>query len=142
MKFKRPNQDSLELNLTPLIDCLLFLIIFFMLSTTFSKTGKLQVTLPDAEATMPAGKDKPVEIAIDAAGQIAVNGNVLASPDRDKLNAALSALAGDKDKQPLIISADGKAPHASVVLVMDVAGQLGFRQIGIGTQTTLDKPAP
>lgn len=135
-------QDHLELNLTPLIDCLLFLIIFFMLSTTFSKTGKLQIVLPEAEATLPASKEKPIEVAVDAGGQIAVNGNVLAQANRVQLTEALTALAGQKDQQPLIISADGKAPHQAVVLIMDVAGQMGFRQIGIGTQTTLDKPAP
>lgn len=134
MKLKRPMDDHLELNLTPLIDCLLFLIIFFLLSTTFAKTGKLQITLPQADATVPAAKKNPLEVSVDGRGHYAVNGEVLAANSPEALRSAIEAKAGDKRDQPLIISADGQAPHQSVVTIMDIAGQLGFRQIGIGTQ--------
>ena len=135
MKLRRPSQEPLELNLTPLIDCLLFLIIFFMLSTTFAKTGKLQIQLPQADA---AGASKPVvkalEVAIDSRGHYAINGQVLASAKAEDLRAAIEAVAGTQRDQPFVISADGQAPHQAVVTVMDVAGQLGFRSLGIGTR--------
>lgn len=134
MKFRRPRPEALELNLTPLIDCLLFLIIFFLLTTTFAKTGKLQIQLPQSSATAAAGKAKPVEIAIDAGGRYAVNGDVLSSQQAGDLRDAIVAAAGARRDLPFIISADGKAPHQSVVTVMDVAGQLGFRNLGIGTR--------
>ena len=135
MKLRRPSQEPLELNLTPLIDCLLFLIIFFMLSTTFAKTGKLQIQLPQADA---AGASKPVtkalEVAVDSRGHYAINGQVLASVKAEDLRAAIEAVAGTQRDQPFVISADGQAPHQAVVTVMDVAGQLGLRSLGIGTR--------
>ncbi len=140
MKFKRPAQDPLELNLTPLIDCLLFLIIFFMLSTTFSKTGKLQIQLPKADAAMVAGKAKAIEVSVDARGQYAVNGKPLAGKDAAVLREAIVSSTAGKRDMPFIISADGMAPHQAVVTVMDLAGQLGFRNLGIGTRDASAKP--
>ncbi len=134
MKFRRPVQDPLELNLTPLIDCLLFLIVFFLLSTTFSKSGKLQIQLPQADASVPAGKSRAVEVAVDASGHYAVNGKVVAGKDAAALREAILAAASSQRDMPFIISADGTAPHQSVVTVMDLAGQLGFRNLGIGTR--------
>lgn len=134
MKLKRPRRDALELNLTPLIDCLLFLIIFFLLSTTFAKTGKLQIQLPQADATPAVRQAKPLEIAVDAQGRYAINGEPLAGTTATELRAAIEAAAGSRRDQPLVISADGRAPHQAVVTVMDTAGQLGFRNLGIGTR--------
>ena len=138
MKFRRPAQDPLELNLTPLIDCLLFLIVFFMLSTTFSKSGKLQIQLPKADAAIAAGKSRALEVSVDVNGQYAVDGKLVTGKDEAALREAIVAVTGDKRDRPFIISADGKAPHQAVVTVMDVAGQLGFRNLGIGTR---DAPA-
>lgn len=134
MKFRRPAQDPLELNLTPLIDCLLFLIVFFMLSTTFSKTSKLQIQLPKADASVAAGKARALEVSVDARGQYAVNGKLVSGKDAAALREAIVAVTAGKRDLPFIISADGTAPHQSVVTVMDIAGQLGFRNLGIGTR--------
>lgn len=135
MKFKRPRQDALELNLTPLIDCLLFLIVFFMLTTTFAKQGKLQIQLPQADTAPAAARQaKPIDIAVDAKGQYAVNGKVLADATAAGLRAAVLAVAGERRDLPLVITADGRAPHQAVVTVMDLAGQLGFQSLGIGTR--------
>jgi len=135
VKFKRPMQDSLELNLTPLIDCLLFLIIFFLLTTTFTKTGRLQIQLPQADGAAVA-TGKGLEITVDTQGRYAVNGEALADKSEASLRAAIVAKVGAKRDMPLVISADGQAPHQAVVTVMDLAGQLGFRQLGIGTRTS------
>ena len=142
MKFKRPAQDPLEINLLPLIDCLLFLIVFFLLTTTFAKTGKLQVQLPQADGTAAAAQAKPLEVAVDARGHYAVNGQVLAAATPEALRAAIVAAAGDSRDQQFVISADGKAPHQSVVTAMDLAGQLGFRNLGIGTQNASTPTTP
>ncbi|MDP1539320.1 MAG: biopolymer transporter ExbD [Moraxellaceae bacterium] len=133
MKLRRPQPDQLELNLAPLIDCLLFIVIFFLLSTTFAKTGKLQIQLPEADAQVSVTPSQAIDVAIDASGQFAVNGQVLSSSA--DLSSAVLAAAGDKRDLPFIITADGKAPHQAVVTAMNLAGQLGFRNLGIGTQS-------
>ncbi len=133
MKLRRPQPDQLELNLAPLIDCLLFIVIFFLLSTTFAKTGKLQIQLPEADAQESVTPSKAIEVAIDAGGQFAVNGQVLNSSA--DLSSAILAAAGEDRSLPFIITADGKAPHQAVVTAMNLAGQLGFRNLGIGTQS-------
>ena len=133
MKLRRPQPDQLELNLAPLIDCLLFIVIFFLLSTTFAKTGKLQIQWPEADAQASVTPSKAIEVAIDAGGQFAVNGQVLSSSA--DLSSAVLAVAGEDRSLPFIITADGKAPHQAVVTAMNLAGQLGFRNLGIGTQS-------
>jgi biopolymer transport protein ExbD len=133
VKLRRPQPDQLELNLAPLIDCLLFIVIFFLLSTTFAKTGKLQIQLPEADAQESVTPSKAIEVAIDAGGQFAVNGQVLNSSA--DLSSAILAAAGEDRSLPFIITADGKAPHQAVVTAMNLAGQLGFRNLGIGTQS-------
>ncbi len=140
MKLRRPSQEPLELNLTPMIDCLLFLIIFFMLSTTFAKTGKLQIQLPQADAGASKPLAKALEVVVDSRGHYAINGKVLASAKAADLREAIASAAGTQRDQPFVISADGQAPHQSVVTVMDIAGQLGFRSLGIGTRDA--KPQP
>lgn len=135
MKFRRPSQDSLEINLTPLIDCLLFLIIFFMLSTTFTKPSKLQISLPQANADKStAVTPKAIEVAVSSQGGYAVNGGVLANKQMSSLRAAIEAASEGRRDVPLVISADSNAPHQAVVTVMDVAGQMGFQGLSISTR--------
>lgn len=135
MKFRRPVQDSLEINLTPLIDCLLFLIIFFMLSTTFTKASKLQIALPEAKgdvsAPVPANS---IEVSVSSSGDYAINGQVLASKQAVSLRSAIEKASEGNRDIPFMISADGNTPHQSVVTVMDVAGQMGFQSLSISTR--------
>ncbi len=135
MKFRRPAQDSLEVNLTPLIDCLLFLIIFFMLSTTFTKASKLQIALPeakgDAAAPVPA---RSIEVSVSASGDYAINGQLLASKQAVSLRSAIEKASEGSRDIPFMISADSNTPHQSVVTVMDVAGQMGFQSLSISTR--------
>ncbi|MDP2229061.1 MAG: biopolymer transporter ExbD [Moraxellaceae bacterium] len=135
MKFRRSTPDTLEINLTPLIDCMLFLIIFFMLSTTFTKASKLQIALPEAGGE-PAGpvQATSVEVSVSASGEYAVNGQVLASKQATSLRSAIEKASEGNNKLPFMISADGSAPHQSVVTVMDIAGQMGFQSLGISTR--------
>lgn len=135
MKFRRPVQDSLEVNLTPLIDCLLFLIIFFMLSTTFTKASKLQIALPEAkgDAASPAPA-RSIEVSVSASGDYAINGHVLANKQALSLRSAIEKASEGNRDIPFMISADGNTPHQSVVTVMDVAGQMGFQSLSISTR--------
>lgn len=134
MKFRRPVEDPLEINLTPLIDCLLFLIIFFMLSTTFLKPSKLDISLPEATGDAAAATSRTIEVSISANGSYAVNGQVLASRQSTSLRSAIEKVSEGNHELPFIISADGNAPHQAVVTVMDVAGQMGFQGLSISTR--------
>jgi biopolymer transport protein ExbD len=139
VKFRRSEPDSLEINLTPLIDCLLFLIIFFMLSTTFTKPSKLQISLPEAKGEVAAASARNIEVSVSASGGYAVNGQVLASKQATSLRSAIErASAGSRDV-PFMISADSNTPHQAVVTVMDVAGQMGFQGLSISTRQSEDK---
>jgi biopolymer transport protein ExbD len=135
MKFRRPQPESLEINLTPLIDCLLFLIIFLMISTTFNKASKLQIVLPEAkgDAAKPS-KSKSIEIGVSAGGIYTINGLELAAKDAKQLQSAIEKASDGKRDMPFIIAADGKATHQSVITVMDVAGQMGFVNLSISTR--------
>jgi biopolymer transport protein ExbD len=124
-----------DINLTPLIDIVFLLLIFFMVSTTFRKEAGLEVDLPEAsEAVRSEGREQ-LTITIDARGRYAVNDRVLIDERLETLKSAISAAAGAGDRRnlPLIVRADGNTPHRAVVKAMDVAGQLGFRQLGIAT---------
>ena len=136
MRFRRPNQDPLEINLTPLIDCLLFLLIFFMLSTSFTKASRLHLTLPqahgDAAAPLPG---QLLEVSVSRGGHFAVNGALVSGTDEASLQEALVKASAGRKYLDFVIAADGASPHQSVVTVMDAAGQLGFVNISISTRT-------
>ncbi len=135
MKFRRSAPDSLEINLTPLIDCLLFLIIFFMLSTTFTKASKLQIALPEAQGESAGPMQSvSIEVSVSAGGEYAVNGQLLASKQATSLRSAIEKVSEGNYKLPFMIAADGNAPHQAVVTVMDVAGQMGFQNLSISTR--------
>lgn len=133
MRFRKPKVEELELNLTPMIDCLLFLVVFLLLSTTFNHFSRLNILLPEAEGVKIKESDKKVEVAVQSDGSYLVNGNKLTTNGTAELIAAVKQVAGDDRKQVFIISADGKASHQSVVRAMDVAGKLGFINLNIST---------
>lgn len=139
MKFRRSAPDPLEINLTPLIDCLLFLIIFFMLSTTFTKASKLQISLPEAKGDATPAQPHNIEVSVSATGNYAVNGLVLASKQATSLRSAIEKASEGSRDIPFMISADGNTPHQAVVTVMDVAGQMGFQGLSISTRQPDDK---
>lgn len=141
MKFRRnTNNDHLELNLTPLIDCLLFLIIFFMMTTTFAHSSKLQIKLPEAktEANAPTPA-KTIEVEISASGDYAVNGQALLNKQATSLRSAIEKVSDGHRDLTFIIAADGNAAHQSVVTVMDVAGQMGFQSLSISTKVATEQ---
>lgn len=133
MRFRKPTVEPLEINLTPMIDCLLFLIIFLMLSTTFNHFSRLNIVLPQAQGVPITEKDKRIEVAVQKDGNYLVNGIALTGTGESELSAMIRQEAGENRKMFFVISADGSAPHQSVVRVMDIAGKLGFLNLHIST---------
>jgi biopolymer transport protein ExbD len=127
------HREDPEINLISLIDVLLVLLIFFMVSTTFQREGRVKVQLPQAtQVPQPRSTSEPLIITITAQGTYQVNDRTLINASPDTLRAALVKEAG-ADRGPITIRADGRASHQSVVTAMDVAGRLGFSQLNIAT---------
>ena len=137
MKFKRRAQVEDSVNLTPLIDVVFLLLIFFMVSTTFTREARLEVILPEANAAPERFEPEQLAVTVDAEGHYAVNGQVLVDNQQRTLKAALIAVTGGDYTRPLVISADASARHELVVRVMDVAGQLGIVNLRIATSSNL-----
>ncbi len=134
MKFRRQRREEVGVNLTPLIDVVFLLLIFFMVSTTFKKESHISLNLPEANGEAVAEKEHQIEIVISAKGEYAVNDQALVNNKIDTLRAAISRVAKGDTGLPLIISADAISPHQSVVTAMDAAGQLGFVNLSITTR--------
>ena len=134
MKFQPRRAEEPDLNMTSLIDVVLLLLIFFMLSTKFIDEGRLHIRLPEAGAAPEADSARDsIEIAISAEGGYSVDGRALINNGPDTLAAAISKAAGGNRALPVTIRADARSMHQSVVTAMDVAGRLGYRQINIAT---------
>ena len=131
LRVKRP--DEIELNLISLVDVVLLLVIFFMLSTTFIQDSRLRVELPEAGSATIAPSAHPVVITISAQGSYRVNDRALVNNERATLSAALRQVAGGNTRQPITIRADARSTHQSVVTAMDVAARQGFTQVNIAT---------
>lgn len=133
LKPRRPEEP--EINVTSLIDVVLLLVVFFMLSSNFTNEGRLRIRLPQAgeqNAARASGED--LVITISANGTYLVNGRELINSSADTLRAAVLKSAGSMARTaPVTIRADGRASHQSVVTAMDVLGHLGFTQMNIAT---------
>ena len=134
MKFKRTQVEDVHINLTPMIDCMLFILVFLLLSTTFSQQSRMNMTLPDAQGVPPKQFDHKIEIMVDSSGHYSVNGQALSTKDSADLSTAIKQVAQERRDFMFIIAADAKAAHQDVIRVMDVAGQLGFVNINISTK--------
>lgn len=136
MKFKRTQVEDIHINLTPMIDCLLFILVFLLLSTTFSQFSRMNLTLPDAQGVPPKQFEQKVEVVVDASGHYSINGQSIASKDVADLNTAIKQISNERRDLMFVIAADAKATHQDVIRVMDVAGQLGFVNINISTKVS------
>jgi len=133
LNLKPDRRDDIDLNLTPLIDVVFLLLIFFMVSTTFEKQSKLKIMLPEATAAAEERTDNPITIGIDASGRYFINDRQLVNTQAKTLKLALMKIVADKKDVSLVIRADAKTPHESVVKAMDVAAQLNLTQMSIAT---------
>ncbi|MEE4380195.1 MAG: biopolymer transporter ExbD [Candidatus Competibacteraceae bacterium] len=136
MNLRPRRRQEPDINLTPLIDVVFLLLIFFMVSTTFRKETELSINLPEADqAPTVTEEDRgKLEIGIDEQGQYFINGKALSDTRRETLQAALMEAVGDDPELPLVISADAETPHQAVVTAMDVAGKIGIKQLAITVQ--------
>lgn len=137
MKFRTRRRQPVEANLTPLIDVVFLLLIFFMVSTTFTHENQLRINLPEAQANPAESEPRQINLTILADGSYQLNGSALVNRDIGTLMTALEGVAGDDLEQPVIISADGETSHQSVVRAMDAAGRLGLTRIRITSQQPL-----
>ncbi|MCP1726704.1 biopolymer transport protein ExbD [Natronospira proteinivora] len=134
MNLRPRRSEEPEVNLTPLIDVVFLLLVFFMVSTTFVREADLEIILPEASLEgVEEAPDRPLEVVVSADGVYYVNGRELVNSRPETLDTAIRRVIGDDRDVPVTIRADANARHQSVVTVMDVAGKLGFSQIQVVT---------
>ena len=139
MNLQSRSREEPEINLTSLIDVVLLLLVFFMVSTSFVKEAEISIRLPEASAeSQPADAVEVLEISITETGNFAVNGRALVNNERRTLRAAIERLAGERRDLPVVIRADALSAHQDTVTAMSVAGDLGFVEINIATVTAPD----
>jgi biopolymer transport protein ExbD len=127
------SDERVDVNLTPLIDVVFLLLIFFMVSTTFDRHAKLKVELPEASAKTEQQLEEPVVISIDVKGNYFINDRQVVNTQLETLKIALQKTIADKPDVSLVLRADAKTPHQSVVRAMDAASQLGLTRLSIAT---------
>lgn len=134
MNFRPRGEEEVDVNLTPLIDVVFLLLIFFMVSTTFIRESEIELTLPEASAEVREDPIDVIEIAIDANGRYFVNGNALISNQLSAIRQALVDVRPSDAEPVVIISADAEASHQAVITVMDAARQVGLTRITFPTK--------
>jgi len=139
VRFRQRRREALPVNLTPLIDVVFLLLIFFMVSTSFSRENQLQINLPTSSTEAAPAPAPGLSLSIHQDGSYALNGRVLSNARPQTLLKALRQEAGGDLEQPLLIIADSEARHQAVVSALDAAAQLGLGQVRLATQTP---PAP
>ena len=130
----RSTREEPEINLIPMIDVLLVIIIFLMLTTTYAKFSGLEINLPTADSSQNPEQPQEVSVAVTASGQVLVNKSPLATADVNAIADALRRAAGSRPDPVIVINADAKATHQSVVDVMQGAQTAGYPHISFATQ--------
>jgi biopolymer transport protein ExbD len=138
MNLRPERREDPEVNLTPLIDVVFLLLIFFMVSTTFDREARLKIELPEATSEVTEAPAEVLEIAINAAGDYFIDEQKLVNRKPETLKKAIQQTLGERRDLPVIIRADGRTPHQSVVTVMDTASQLGLLELSLATVHTDD----
>jgi biopolymer transport protein ExbD len=134
LKFKRKTREELSVNITPLIDVVFLLLIFFMVTTTFSRETRLVVNLPEADAELVDTPTDAIEIIVSVDGSYAINGRALVNSRIETLMRGLELESGGDQSLAVLLIADAEATHQSVVTAMDGIGQAGFTRLNIATQ--------
>jgi len=141
MNLRRHRTEPPRIDITPLIDVVFLMLIFFMVSTTFDKQTQLKVDLPSASTVVEKEKDpEKIEITIDASGNFYVNKHELVKHDAETLKRTIQKIADGRLELPMLVSGDRNAPLQSMMTVMDVAAQLGMSRLSfIAKQETPDE---
>jgi biopolymer transport protein ExbD len=134
MMLRHDRRRDPELNITPLIDVVFLLLIFFMVSTTFDKQAELNIELPEASGKVTPTEQFKIEIGIDGDGRYFINQRPIKDDRLVTLKRALEVTLADHDQPKLIISADRKTPHEAVVRAMDAARQVGLTHLTFATR--------
>jgi biopolymer transport protein ExbD len=142
MNFRKPRPEDPEINLIPFIDVLLVVLIFLMLSTTYSKFTELQISLPTAEAEKLRERPAEIIVAVAGDGRYAVNRGVIDGRSVEALSNALAAAAQGQKDPVVIVSADATAAHQSVINVLDAARRAGLARLTFAAQTGDGGAAP
>lgn len=130
MKFRRQKIEEIQVNLTPLIDVVFLLLIFFMVTTTFKQTDELTIELPTAQSSQTSIQNQTrIDVLITADGQYSLNGRTLINEEVETLIQGIREVSEGNSDLPLIISADAKASYDLVLRVYDAAAQLGFAKL-------------
>ncbi|HAD30320.1 MULTISPECIES: biopolymer transporter ExbD [unclassified Methylophaga] len=141
MKLLPRNSEEPDVNLTPMIDVVFLLLLFFMVSTSFIRESSLKVDLPEASGQALTEEETPIDIIIRANGEVLVNETPIAVATRDALRDLLKTTAGDNADPHIIISADANAEYQHIVTAMDAAQLLGFTRLTLATrQKTAETP--
>jgi biopolymer transport protein ExbD len=133
MNLRQAGGDEPEVNLTPLIDVVFILLIFFMVSTTFQKESEIKIELPEASADPVEEKKDVLELVIDAEGRYFIDQQQVVNTELNTLKKAISKFLGDRTTIPVVIRADRRTPYESVVRAMDATSQLGLVQMSLAT---------
>ena len=141
MRFRRQQAAEVGVNLTPLIDVVFLRLIFFMVSTTFTRETPLTLDLPEAAGEPRAVTEQQVEVLVDEDGRYRVNGQPLVDNRVRTLQAAIYKVSAGDTTLPLVIAADAQAAHQDVVRAMDAAGQMGFVHMNISTRMPAEAAA-
>jgi biopolymer transport protein ExbD len=133
MNLQPSTPDEPEVNLTPLIDVVFLLLIFFMVSTTFEQQSRIQIELPEATAEATKPDDDSLEIIIDAQGRLFIWEEQVVNTELKTLKGAIGKAVGEREGIPVIIRADAKTPHQAVITALDATSQLGLTRISLAT---------
>lgn len=137
MNFQRGyHREDPEINLIPLIDVLLVILIFLMVTTTYARFSELQINLPQAEGETAKEQPVKIEVNVDAAGNYTINNTKVSFGTVEALSETLTGAAGGAKEPVVVISADGRASHQSVIRVMDAARRVGFGRVTFVTQSS------
>jgi biopolymer transport protein ExbD len=135
MNFRHSRREDPEINLIPMIDTILFLLLFFAVTTSFTRQSEISVNLPEASAAAEQTPEPPLEVVIDAQGRYYINNQQLVNQQIDTLKRALEkAMPGQKEVSSLLITADGQTPHQAVITAMDAARQIGIVHVSLATR--------
>jgi biopolymer transport protein ExbD len=135
MNFQRGRQkEDPEINLVPMIDVLLVILIFLMITTTYSKFSELEINLPEAASDKPPDRPNTIDVSVSATGSYQINQTSIQHSGTEGLSDALRAAAGDRPDPVIVINADAQATHQAVITVMEAARLAGYSHITFATE--------
>ena len=140
MRIGAARQDDFEINVISLIDVMLTLLMFFVMTTTFVQHSAMKVALPEASETQQDTQRTALVVMVDSNSRYYVDNNEVLNPSLDTLKEAIGRVAGDDRERTVILRADAMTPHQAVVTAMDALGQLGFTHLSIATMQAKERP--